>query len=152
MQVRIADYRADHAEIRRIRFAVFVDEQRVPAELELDERDPFCVHVLAWSGDEPVGTGRMDLDAGGKAGRVAVLAAHRGSGVGTALMEPLHGVAREAGLDSVWCNAQVSALGFYERLGYRVVSGPFNEAGIEHRRMECRLGSIPPSIDNVDGG
>lgn len=150
--VRTADYRADHAAIRGIRFAVFVDEQHVPAELELDERDPFCVHVLAWSGDVPVGTGRMDLGARGKAGRVAVLAAHRGGGVGTALMEALHGIAREAGLDTVWCNAQVSALGFYERLGYRVVSGPFFEAGIEHRRMECRLRPNARPIDDADGG
>ncbi len=137
--VRTADYRADHAAIRGIRFAVFVDEQHVPAELELDERDPECVHVLAFVGDEPVGTGRVDLAAGGKIGRVAVLAAHRKRGVGRAVMRVLEGIARDASLPSVWCNAQVEALPFYERLGYRVASGVFLEAGIEHRRMERAL-------------
>lgn len=75
MQITLARYDADYAAIRGVRFAVFVDEQSVPAEIELDERDPHCVHVLAHDAESrPVGTGRIDLDAGGKIGRVAVLA------------------------------------------------------------------------------
>ena len=63
-----------------------------------------------------------------------------GSGVGTALMSFVHCVARENALDSVWCNAQVSAVSFYEQLGYRITSAePFDEAGIPHVRMECSL-------------
>ena len=135
MLLRVADFTGDYAAIRRIRFAVFVDEQRVPVELELDERDRDCVHLLAFAGDEAVATGRIDLAHGGKIGRVAVLAAHRGSGVGTALMEGLHGIARDHDLPEVWCNAQITAVPFYARLGYRIVSEPFDEAGIEHVRM-----------------
>lgn len=123
---------------------MFVDEQRVPAEIELDERDPVSIHVVASRDGEPIGTGRIDLGAGGKIGRVAVLGPYRGSGAGAALMATLHSVARTAGLRSVWCNAQVSALGFYERLGYRVAGEPFLEAGIEHRRMER---SLVPAVE-----
>ncbi len=138
--VRIADYDADEAALRAIRFAVFVDEQQVSEELEIDDTDPRCIHVLAFDGDEPVGTGRIDLAESGKVGRVAVVASRRGQGVGTALMSLIHGVARENTLDQVWCNAQVSALPFYERLGYRVTSAePFDEAGIPHVRMELSL-------------
>ena len=140
MLVRDADFAADFASIRRVREIVFIDEQRVPRELEFDERDPLCRHVLAFDGDAPVGTGRLDLGLGGKVGRVAVVATHRRSGVGAAVMERLHAIARDASQPRLWCNAQLTAVPFYERLGY-VGSGPtFLEAGIEHVRMEYGLG------------
>jgi predicted GNAT family N-acyltransferase len=123
-----------------VRFAVFVDEQRIDANLEMDDRDALCEHVLAWDArGETVGTGRIDFAGGGKVGRVAVLATARGTGVGTALMEKLHELARSRGMAAVWCNAQVSAVPFYLRLGYRVVGERFEEAGIEHVRMEREL-------------
>ena len=136
MYIRTADFAADYAEIRRIRFAVFVDEQEVPEEIELDERDPFCTHLLAFDDEQPIGTGRIDLEASGKIGRVAVIASERGRGVGTALMEHFHRLAKEHRLDKVWCNAQLVAVPFYRRLGYSVTGSRFYEAGIEHTRME----------------
>lgn len=139
MLVRDADFTADLASLRHVRETVFIDEQRVPRELEFDERDALCRHVLVFDGDAPVGTGRLDVDYGGKVGRVAVVATHRRAGVGSAVMDRLHAIAREARLPRVWCHAQLSAVPFYERLGY-VSSGPtFEEAGIEHVRMEYAL-------------
>lgn len=139
MVVRDADFTADFAAIRLVRETVFIDEQRVPRELEFDDRDPLCRHVLAFDGERAVGTGRLDVDYGGKIGRVAVVASHRRSGVGAAIMERLHAIAREAGLPRLWCHAQLTAVPFYERLGY-VSEGPtFEEAGIEHERMEYVL-------------
>lgn len=136
MLVRNADFTADFASLRHVRETVFIDEQRVPRELEFDERDPLCRHVLVFDGDLAVATGRLDIAYGGKVGRVAVVATHRRAGVGTAVMEHLHAIAREVRLPHVWCHAQLSAVPFYERLGY-VSSGPtFEEAGIEHVRME----------------
>ena len=137
--VRVADFTADFASLRRVRETVFIDEQRVPRELEFDDRDALCIHVLAFDGDAPVGTGRLDLDYGGKVGRVAVVATHRRFGVGTAVMEALHAVARERKQARLWCNAQLTAVPFYERLGY-VSSGPvFVEADIDHVRMQLEL-------------
>lgn len=136
MLVRDADFTTDLASIRHVREAVFIDEQRVPRELEFDDRDPLCVHVLVFEGDAPVGTGRLDLAYGGKVGRVAVLATHRRSGVGAALMNRLHDIARAQRQAHLWCNAQLTAVPFYERLGY-VRSGPiFVEAGIDHVKMD----------------
>jgi predicted GNAT family N-acyltransferase len=137
--VRDADFSADFASIRRVRETVFIDEQRVPRELEFDDRDPRCHHVLAFDGAVPVGTGRLDLDYGGKVGRVAVVAAHRRSGVGTAVMERLHAIARERRQQRLWCHAQLTAVPFYERLGYVRVGAVFVEAGIDHVRMEYGL-------------
>lgn len=133
-EIRAADFTADFALIRSVRYAVFVDEQRVPEEIELDERDPLCSHFLALERDVAVGTARIDLERG-KIGRLAVLADHRRRGIGRALMKACHDLARASALDRVWCHAQVAAVPFYERLGYRVSGETFDEAGIEHVRM-----------------
>ena len=136
MRVRDADFAADFTSIHHVRSTVFIDEQRVPRELEFDDRDGVCRHVLAFDGDAAVGTGRLDLDYGGKVGRVAIVATHRRSGVGRAIMERLHEIAREQRQPRLWCHAQLTAVPFYEQLGY-VRSGPvFVEAGIDHVRME----------------
>lgn len=137
--VRRADFDTDHAAIRRIRFAVFVDEQAVPPSLEMDDRDAHCEHFLAFKDDRPVGTARIDFAQDGKVGRLAVLADSRRSSVGRALMQACHEAARAQGLDHVWCNAQVGAVAFYEHLGYHVTGEPFEEAGIEHLRMTRHL-------------
>lgn len=139
MVVRDADFTTDFASIRFVRTAVFIDEQRVPLELEFDDRDAVCHHVLAIDEGAPIGTARLDLDYGGKVGRLAVLRSHRREGVGRALMQRLHTVAREHGAAGLWCHAQLSAVPFYERLGYRGVGPTFDEAGIDHVRMELTL-------------
>lgn len=140
MKITEADFVRDYGAIRRVRFAVFVDEQRISPDLEMDDRDPHCVHLLASDTDgTAVGTGRIDFADGAKVGRVAVLASARGRGVGTALMEKAHTLVRARGLAAVWCNAQVSAVPFYVGLGYVITSEPFEEAGIEHVRMQRQL-------------
>src|SRR5690606_15556101 len=89
MRVRTADFTNDYDDIHRIRFAVFVDEQRVPEELELDDRDPECTHVLAFDdAGTAIATGRIDVD--GKIGRVAVIESARRTGAGRAVMDALH--------------------------------------------------------------
>ncbi len=139
MQIRIADLDADFPAIKLVRETVFWLEQRIPKDLEFDDRDADCLHLLAIDHDLPIGTARLDLALGGKIGRVAVLAGHRRRGVASALMQRLHEIANERGLRSVWCNAQRSAVPLYEHLGYIVTSAPFDEAGIEHVRMERPL-------------
>jgi predicted GNAT family N-acyltransferase len=139
VRVRDANFTADFASIRHVRSTVFIAEQRVPAELEFDDRDGHCRHVLAFDGDAAVGTGRLDLDYGGKVGRVAVVATHRRNGVGNAIMQRLHEIARGERQPRLWCNAQLTAVPFYEGLGYRSVGPTFVEAGIDHVRMECDL-------------
>jgi predicted GNAT family N-acyltransferase len=140
--VRAASLAADLAAIRSVRFAVFVDEQHVPAELEMDDRDPVCMHVLAVEGASPVATARLDLGLGGKIGRMAVLAPYRRRGLGRQMLDALHAAAVAAGCRDVWCNAQTSAAPFYTAAGY-IAEGPrFEEAGIEHIRMRLELAPI----------
>jgi predicted GNAT family N-acyltransferase len=123
---------------RRIRFEVFVDEQGVPPELEIDETDPLCLHALAWqAADAPLGTGRLLPD--GRIGRMAVVRQARGKGVGAALLLTLMQAARERGHRQVELSAQVTAQAFYRRFGFVAVGSEFDDAGIVHIAMRAML-------------
>lgn len=119
---------------RQVREAVFVEEQKVPRELEMDEQDAVCRHVVARDGEGGViGTGRLLPD--GHIGRMAVLADWRGTGVGRALLERLLEEAASQQMPHLALHAQTQASGFYRRFGF-VEEGPeFMEAGIPHRVM-----------------
>ena len=143
--VRIEASRWDCATQRRamisIREAVFVVEQGVPVELELDGRDAACRHVLALDPeDRPIGTARMEDY--GHIGRIAVLRDWRKRGVGSQLLTTLLDVARQAGLESVDLDSQVHAIGFYEAHGFRARGEVFLDAGIPHRNMQASLDEL----------
>lgn len=137
LKIQLAPWSEAKAEARRIRFAVFVEEQGVPAEIELDDSDAQCVHALAFEGNEAVGTGRLLPD--GHVGRMAVLKAWRGRGVGAALLERLVKAARERGDREVRLSAQVHALGFYRAHGFSPYGEVYQEAGIPHQAMRLGL-------------
>lgn len=87
-------YRDSKSAIDEVRERVFVDDQSIPAEIVWDDRDEACAHVVAFdrneSGDRvPVGAARIDLERGGKIGRVAVVPDRRRTGLGRRLMEEL---------------------------------------------------------------
>jgi len=139
MRIITLPYTAQPETLYAIRAAVFVQEQQVPVEMELDDRDPLCLHVLALANDMGIGTGRIDLEQAGKIGRVAVLKAYRHQGVGRQLMSALEQVAQQQGLETVWLHAQVSALSFYQKLGYIAEGDGFIEANIPHQTMRKRV-------------
>ena len=134
IRVQQTDFVADRATIYSIRRTVFIVEQSVPEEIEIDELDPVALHVLAYVGDLPVGTGRITTD--GRIGRMAVLQAYRGRGVGRAILGALIAIGRDTGLQRLYLSAQCHAIPFYEKFGF-VAEGPvYDEAGIDHRHME----------------
>ncbi len=135
-----ADWTRQRETLLGIRFAVFVEEQGVPPELEEDEADPQALHLLARNAaGEAVATARLLPD--GHIGRMAVLRPWRGRGLGTALLRHLLAIAAERGLEAVYLNAQCSAEGFYARLGFQAEGEVFDDAGIPHRRMRRLLHS-----------
>ena len=144
-----ADYAHDHARLHAVRTTVFIDEQQVPAELERDALDPLSFHVLAIDADGRVlGTARLTPEY--RIGRMAVLAASRGQGVGEAMLAALLAEARRRGWTRVSLHAQLHALPFYARAGF-VPAGPaFMEAGIGHREMHRRLPGASP-VEDADG-
>lgn len=120
-----------------IRFDVFVNEQQVPPELEIDIHDPQATHLIARIADDFVGTARMLTD--GHIGRVAVRKPWRHQGVGHQLMQHLINAARSQHIPHVYLNAQCDALAFYNRLGFAAEGPVFDDAGIPHRRMTLSL-------------
>ncbi len=139
MRTLLTDYQSHECAIRHIRDQVFVVEQAVSREEEFDDRDPLCTHALVYSSDLAVATGRIDLERGGKVGRVAVLASYRRQGVGTLVMQALEQHALIQGHSRIWFHAQTRATAFYQVLGYRPCSEEFMEANIPHVRMEKML-------------
>tara|TARA_R110002124_G_scaffold80674_3_gene213358 strand:- start:899 stop:1315 length:417 start_codon:yes stop_codon:yes gene_type:complete len=134
MSVRIAQT-DDIATCHALRRVVFVEEQGVSDAEEIDGLDSDCLHLLVKDGATPVGTARILFDAGtAKIGRVCVLKSHRGRGLGAALiraaMAASHGRAVRVKL-----GAQVSAIGFYEALGFVAFGPVYDDAGIDHRDM-----------------
>lgn len=149
-EVKVIRSVAEMAEALSVRRRVFIEEQAVPEEIEIDEHDgdpaevDTAVHVLGRLDRVAVATGRLLLDEDREhlahVGRVAVLAEHRGKGLGREIMAALHREARERGYPGIVLSAQLHAVGFYERLGYVGHGDVFLEAGIEHREMELLFG------------
>ena len=136
-RIELARWSAAQSEAKRIRFAVFVEEQGVPADIELDEWDAQSLHALAFHENLAVGTGRLLPD--GHIGRMAVLKEWRGRGVGAALLQRLIRAARERGDAQVVLSAQVHALGFYRAHGFISQGDVYEEAGIPHQEMRLAL-------------
>lgn len=122
-----------------IRIRVFVQEQGVPAEIELDTDDQRATHFLAIKAGKAVGTARVVMRHGdAKIGRMAVLKNYRRKGVGAALLKRAIAAARRLAARKIYLHAQVAVTGFYERMGFGAVGRVFDEAGIAHRMMILR--------------
>ena len=121
-------------EIKRIRNRVFTKEQQIDEEKDFDGQDPGAVHVLVACQGQYVGTGRMLAD--GHIGRLAVLKAYRGRGLGASVLLALITEAKSKGMTRVYLGAQKHATGFYEKLGFSVYGEPYMEVNIEHVQME----------------
>ena len=119
-----------------IRLRVFVREQGVPQEIELDRDDRRGSHFLATLRGRAVGTARLVTRNGrAKIGRMAVLKSYRGNGVGKALLQKAIESARKKKVRMIYLHAQVPVIGFYEKMGFHCVGRLFMEAGIPHRKM-----------------
>lgn len=129
------------ADAHAIRRRVFIEEQQVPEELELDGDDQHAVHALALMDRRAVGCGRFVAhdQSEVKIGRMAVLRELRGTGIGRAILEFLMNEARRRGFLGAVLHAQLSAEGFYLKQGFLPIGPVFEEAGIPHRKMERRL-------------
>ena len=130
---------ASRDEIRKafaIRMRVFVREQGVPAEIELDRDDGKAIHFLALNSGKAVGTARIVIRRGrAKIGRMAVLKSYRGMGVGSMLLKRAIETAKKRRARTIYLHAQVAVMDFYETADFRAAGPVFDEAAIPHRRM-----------------
>ena len=140
-RVEPADYHADFDDLRAVREAVFIVEQRIPKDIEFDRIDPDCIHLIARDNfHQAIGTARMSPDQ--QFGRMAVLKAWRKKGVGKALLLAMIDKARKLGWTEVALNAQIDSVEFYEKFGFTKVGDVFIEANIPYYTMQIALEPI----------
>ncbi len=138
MRVELGDWNKLRCWAEPLRFAVFVNEQQVPAEIELDEFDDLSVHAVAFDAEgSAIGTGRLLPD--GHIGRMAVAKAARGRGVGSAILKALMDEARRRRHSHAVLSAQTHAQDFYRKHGYAAYGDVYDDAGIPHVEMRCAL-------------
>jgi len=141
MKIARAETEAARAACFAIRRAVFIEEQQIPEAEEWDQFDETCVHYLAEDQTGPLATARLiGKGDSAKIGRVAVMPAARGSGLGARIMRVVLEDAKDSGFAGAELEAQTDAIAFYERLGF-VADGPEYDdgSGILHRYMALRF-------------
>lgn len=132
-KVKTASWPDDQSTLKAIRFEVFVEEQKVPAEEEIDAHDPVSIHAITWADGKAAGCGRLLPD--GHIGRMAVRRPYRGLGVGGLILQHLIERARQRGDREVVLSAQTHAIGFYEKFGFVVEGSEYLDCNIPHRDM-----------------
>ena len=125
-----------------IRKKVFVEEQGVPEESEIDESE--SIHLIGYDNGQPVATARIRPinETTVKIERVAVIKSHRGQGMGRMLMQAVESLAKDEGFYVATMNAQCHAIPFYESLNFKMRGNIFLEEGIEHIEMTKKLTSL----------
>lgn len=137
MKVEVAKTENQIQEVFNIRKTVFVEEQKVPLEEEIDEFENESTHFVLYDQTVAVGAGRFRiLDGIGKVERICVLESVRGKGAGREIMLAIEEHAKQQPLSQLKLNAQTYAIPFYEGLGYKVTSDEFLDARIPHKTMK----------------
>ncbi len=137
LNVKTATWQDDASTLKQIRFEVFVDEQNVPAEEEVDHWDPISMHAIAWVDGVAAACGRLLPD--GHIGRMAVRKPFRGRNLGAAVLLHLMARARQRGDRESVLSAQTHAIGFYEKYGFVAEGAVYLDCNIPHRDMRCTL-------------
>lgn len=125
--------------IIEIRKAVFVKEQNVPEELEIDGLDNEAEHFIMYLGEKPIGCARIRKNKYAKLERIAVLKEYRGKGYGKKLTQYLIDYCKEQNFKKIVIHSQIYVIDFYKKFGFEPVGKVFFEAGIKHRKMVLKL-------------
>lgn len=133
INIKVADWNKDKDQLSSIRRSVFIEEQNVPEEMEWDEFDASSIHFLVTLDEKSIACARLKKD--GQIGRMAVLVEYRNQGIGSKLLQVVLETASNQAIDPAYLHAQVSAISFYERLGFTCQGEVFFEANIPHREM-----------------
>lgn len=138
MEVKVVNNDQELSDAFEVRKTVFIHEQNVPEEEEIDQFESDSVHFVLYDDNrKAAGAGRFRvLDGIGKVERICVLKENRKTGAGVAVMNKIEEYAKSQGISTLKLNAQTHAIPFYSRLGYETVSEEFMDAGIPHKTMK----------------
>ncbi|UTR11049.1 GNAT family N-acetyltransferase [Evansella sp. LMS18] len=140
MEVRLVTTEQELKDAYEVRKIVFVEEQNVPLEAEMDSHEKDSLHFVVYDEGENIGAGRFRILEGfGKVERICVHPSHRKKGVGEKLMRKIEETAKENGIAEIKLNAQTHAEAFYKKIGYTTHSDVFMDAGIPHVAMKKQI-------------
>ncbi len=142
MIVTVVENKRDKEHIFKIRRSVFVNEQKVPLEEEIDEFDDSdsVIHLLGTDHNNPVAASRIRfVEDYAKLERIAVLKEFRGRNFGAEMVIAMEDVILNHNYKKSVLNAQTYAEDFYKKLGYTTTSDVFMDAGIPHITMNKKL-------------
>jgi hypothetical protein len=122
-----------------IRKQVFIIEQNIPEEEEWDDQDMISDHFVVYDQDQPIATARLLQN--NSVGRVAVLKAYRGQGIGRMIMLEIIRLAHRQHRTFLQLSSQVHAISFYEKLGFSIQGDAYDECGIPHIKMQLVIGT-----------
>jgi predicted GNAT family N-acyltransferase len=123
-----------------IRTQVFICEQGITEADEWDDQDLISQHFVIYDQDQPIATAR--LLENNSVGRVAVLKAYRGQGLGQMIMLEIISYAQKQRRSVLTLSSQVHAISFYEKLGFTVQGNSYDECGIPHIEMTMSLNTL----------
>ncbi|MCT2535681.1 GNAT family N-acetyltransferase [Aquibacillus koreensis] len=136
MKTNIVETDEQQKDAFAVRREVFVEEQNVPPEIEIDELENEAIHFVGYDKEKAIAAGRLRLvDDYGKLERVCVLKPYRGLSFGKQIISEMERVIKEKGYPKAKLNAQTHAEAFYLSLGYKTISDEFMDAGIPHVTM-----------------
>lgn len=136
VEVKIVSNDKEMNDAFTVRKNVFIEEQNVPEEEEMDQFDQTATHFVVYDQGNPVGAGRFRvIDGIGKVERICIVASVRKKGLGKLIMDEIERFAATKGIQTVKLNAQIHAEPFYQKIGYETVSDEFMDAGIPHVAM-----------------
>ena len=121
-------------EAKFIRKQVFIIEQNIPEEEEWDDQDMISDHFVVYDQDQPIATARLLQN--NSVGRVAVLNAYRGQGIGRMIILEIIRQAHQQDRTFLQLSSQVHAISFYEKLGFSIQGDAYDECGIPHIKMQ----------------
>jgi len=140
VNIKVVETKEEKNQVFQIRTTVFVDEQKVSIEEEIDEFEDSAIHFIGYENEVPVAASRLRwVDEYGKIERVCILKEYRGKSYGTDMINRMEVEVTKKGYTKTKLNAQTRAVDFYKRLGYKVVSGEFLDAGIPHVTMTKQI-------------
>ncbi|MGE7781367.1 GNAT family N-acetyltransferase [Peribacillus sp. NPDC097264] len=141
MFVKIVENEQERGYAYTIRKKVFVEEQHVPLEEEIDQYEEDSTHFVLYNDeDQPIGAGRFRIiDGIGKVQRICVLSDSRKTGAGAMIMNAIEEFAVSHDVTQLKLDAQLHAIPFYSKLGYEIISEEFMDAGIPHKTMKKKI-------------
>lgn len=139
LEIRIVKNKEELNKVIEIRKNVFVEEQKVLLDLELDGLGSEAEHVIAYLNDEPIGCARIRTNKYAKLERIAIIEKHRGKGFGKQLTDVLINYCKQKDFDEIRLHSQTYISGFYKKYGFKIRGKPFYEAGIKHVEMYMKI-------------